>query len=55
MTRDVRLAVFDVAVTLGFIALAIFSGWWWAVCAMGGASIAYRQMRLSIRASRVRT
>jgi hypothetical protein len=48
MTKDVRLAIFDVAVLILFIALTLASRWWWVLCALGSGYIAYRQLRLAL-------
>jgi hypothetical protein len=48
MDGDMRLAVVDIAVTILFVALTIASSWWWALCAVSGGWIAYRQLRLAV-------
>lgn len=52
MSRDFRSAVLDLVMTIGFIALAIASRWWWAMFAVGGGYIAYRQMLLATGTAR---
>lgn len=49
MTKDVRLTLVDLAMTLGFLGLAIAVAWWWALFAVGSAYVGHRQLRLAAR------